>query len=117
MKLEIPLADYMEDYAKKNNLELPKSVSLDTKDVVSFKINGYCHIATFKNGSVCIIHLVTGENRISFEEEEIFYYQIQYYPKEYGCSGVESDDPFYLIYKLDSHFEKVTDFLFEMPAP
>ena len=115
MKFEVPLASFMVDYAKKHGMELPKSVFLDTNDVESFSFVGNTHTATFKNGSVCIILLVTGEGRISEDEEEIFYYQVQYYPKEYGCTGYETDEPFYLIEKIESDFEKIIDFLHEMP--
>ena len=112
MKIEVPLVDYMKDYAKEK--DLPNSVFLDTDEVESCKVSNNATSITFKNGSVCIVLLVSGEDRISEDKEEIFYYQVQYYPKEYGCEGVE-DDPFYMIYKIDRDFENITDFLSELP--
>jgi hypothetical protein len=101
MKFTISKAEYMIDQ------NIPSSISIDTSIIISCKKDNESFELTFLNGSVCKILIL--DNYDHDLHDELKYYQIQYYPKEYDCE-YETDDPFYLIY-FYLEDEKILDLL------
>lgn len=106
MLFTIPMYEGTDEYVKR---PLPKEITIDTKNIISIESTGdheeLIYEITFKNKSVCIIlYQIDGyydEKTGLFEPS----YQIQYFPKEFGCKGEGKDDPYYIIFMITKEKE------------